>query len=321
MIKAAIAALVLTASAAAAYEWSYSQLVQDVPMTAFESLSAMQTWAVGYETALKNATWQPSTCNLVNPPSIGLGQTVTLTCSFPSGPSLSVKVRTPTAIDAAKPMVVVLPAWGADEPAAVSFQADGYVTVHIKFQDWHTALTALYAANGYLPIWGVIADRIMDQVEPLLPAHDGEAVVSSATGSLVAPFYAMYRTDVRSVVTNGVLLSLDWLRRNYRYAGLPNIWDHAMAISYTPVYLTMLGTPAQWQMGTADGFYPNPLALPASGGFAGAPRGQTVDEVLGQFLVLEKAWDMAEAPIEMAIGPQGHTAVNYAAALAFVAAH
>lgn len=317
----AIALLIIPSSVAVGFDYAYPAGVKDVPLSAFNSASAMGAFASSYRATLTGATWQPGTCTLTNGSVIAPGETRVVSCGFVGGPTLSVKVRAPSIIDAAKPYVAVFPAWGSDEPAALSFVADGYVTVHVKFEDWFDALAPLYNQNGYLPVWGVIADRIMDQVEAILPAHTGEAIVSSATGSLVAPFYALYRSDVRSIVTNGVLLSLDWLRRNYRFDTVPNFWDHGLALSYTPIYLTMAPTPTQWQMGTADGFYPDNTPLAASPHFSGTPRDQTTDEVLGQFLVLEKGWALLGGAAEMHVGSEGHLAVDYSAALAFVAAH
>lgn len=302
-------------------EWVYASGVRDVPLSAFDDCETMSEFVGNYADELKTITWQPGPCNLIGQRPIQPGETRVVSCAFSSGPTLSVTVRAPAVVDPKKPAVTVFPAWGADGPSAVSFANDGYITVLVRFQDWYDALAPLYNQNGYLPIWGVIADRIMDQVNAILPAHEGEAVVSSATGSLVAPFYVLYRADVRVIVTNGVLLSLDWLRRNYRYTAWPNIWDHGLAISYTPIYLTMAHIPTQFQMGRADAFFPNIAPVPGAPSFSGYPRGQMTDEVLGQFLVLQKGWDLMGNKASMFIGPQSHLAVDHPAALAFVAEH
>lgn len=299
--------------------YTYFPNMTDIPVEALFDATAAGNFVSSFRTTLRNATAKASACNAVNTTPIVAGETRNAAFSFPSGPTLNVTVKAPSVIDPDKPVVVVLPAWGGGTGNETDlFLADGYIVVLIRFQDWFTALAPLYNSSGYLPIWGMVADRIMDALEPLLPAHDGEVISSSATGSLVAPFYAMYRSNVKAIVTNGVMLSLDWLRRNYRITGLANIWDHGLVVSYAPIFVTMAPVPVQHQMGTADGFWPNPAPQPASGTFEGVARGQDIVEVFGFYSILESVANNVGQSIELHQGAQGHLAIDYPAALAFI---
>ena len=327
MIRAAfvIALLALALPAhAQQYSYTYRSDAEDVPMSALASGSGLSAWASTFENYARSVTPAIGTCALTDTTPIPAGSVVTRSCAFGSGPTLSVKIRTPTTITASRPAIFVLSAWGvgANETVGAAAAADGYVAVEVSYQDWYSALAPLYPSGGYLPVWGRVAARIMDQVDAVLPAHDGYSVISSATGSLVAPFFVTWRTtQPRAIVTNGVLLSLDWLRRNYRYPGLPNIWDIGYVGSFTPVYLTMAPTPTQWQMGTTDAFWPDLGPLPPSGPFVGTDRGQTSDEAYGQFLVLQRGWSVLGGATTLHTGTQGHLEPDYAAAIAFIAAH
>lgn len=319
-LAALLFALSLTAPAwaQAQYTYAYRTDAQDVPFAALEDGAGFAAWASGFESFAESATPALSVCALTNTAPIPPASTVTRGCAFPSGPTLNVTVRTPTTITPGRPVIFVLSAWGnvQNETVGTQAKADGYVVVEMTYQYWYDALAPLYASGGYLPVWGRAAARVAEQIEPVLPAHSGYAVISSATGSLIAPYFVMWRSQPRAVVTNGVLLSLDWLRRNYRIANVPNMWDLGYVNSYAPVFLTMAPAPVQWQMGSTDAFWPQIAGLPGY-----TLRGQTTDEVFGLFETLDRGWNLLGGDTHIHFGTNGHLEPDYAAAIAFVEAH
>ena len=304
------------ASAQAQHDYAYWADARDIPFAALESGAGIPAWVADFEAYIEGATPAISACAVTNATPIAPASTVTRGCAFPSGPTLNVTVRTPATIAPGRPVIYVLSAWGnvQNETVGIQAKADGYVVVELTYQYWYEALAPLYGAGGYLPVWGRIASRVAEQVEPLLPAHSGYAVISTATGSLIAPYFVMWRSQPRAVVTNGVLLSLDWLRRNYRVG--PNFWDLGYVNSYAPVFLTMAPAPVQWQMGTSDAFWPSTAPLEGH-----TLRGQSTDEAYGLFATLDRGWGLLGGETEIHFGANGHLAPDYAAAMAFVEAN
>lgn len=297
------------------YEYAYRPDARDLSFASIVTGSGYTANASAFKAYIRNATPAISACALTDTSAVLLGATQTRGCAFPAGPTLNVRVRTPAAVTPSRPVIYLLSAWGnaAADTVGSRAQADGYVVVELTYQYWVDALAPLYGAGGFTPVWGRVAALVADQVEPVLPAHTGSAVISSATGSLVAPYFLLWRDPPRAVVTNGVLLSLDWLRRNYRVG--PNYWDLGYVNSYAPVFLTMAPAPTQWQMGTTDAFWPNTAPLP------NASRGQGADEAFGLFSTLERGWTLSGGDADLYLGAQGHLEPDYAAAIAFIAAH
>lgn len=310
-------------SAGNQYDYAYRSTAWDVSYADMSSSSSFSSFKSEMVTKLVSANVLISAGTLTNTTPPALGSTTSYSVSFPSGPTLASLVRIPSSIDSTKPVIYVFSAWGnaANETMGALFQADGYIVVEIQYQSWYAGLSALYTNYGYLPVWGVVAHRVAEAIDQILPSHSGYSIVSSATGSLVTPFFVLYHQTPKAIVTNGVLLSLDWLRRNYRYPGTPNIWDLGYVDSYTPVFMTMACIPMQFQIGTADSFYPDVSPISPSSPYTGSDRGQTLDESYGQYLLLEKSWHLSGTTIELSKTAMGHLEPDYTKALVFIQAH
>lgn len=274
--------------------------------------------------------------NLTNSSPLPLNSFLAKTVSFPSGPTLGIGIRTPAVIDPDKPVIYVLSAWGRVlvETIGAAFQADGYIVVECPYETWYktNVYGGLPATYGYTQLFARSCFRVIEAIEPVLGAHTGNAIVSTATGSLVAPFLAVWLRDAgktpRSMVANGVLLSLDWLRHwNPTGSPVPLFWDinrsNFGTNGFETIWAAIAPIPTQFQMSPQDAFYPGWGPIPPYNGLSGTARGTMTIEVYGMFAMLRDLWAKLGSS-DMVLAPpasNGHLEPDYPAALSFVQAH
>jgi hypothetical protein len=199
----------------------------------------------------------------------------------------------------------------------MSFAEAGYV-VWAPQHLFYKALAPLYDEFDHTLVWAKVESVLLDAIRPHLPQYDQMAIAGLSSGGLTGPTMMAFRSDIKVGVFAGSLLSLDYLRENYRIKGHPNQWDMRMLTSYAPLYMLIAPRPVQWQMGRKDDFFPStsPMA-PKDNWFPGTPRGVMTSEVVGEFLMLKEVWGKMGAPVSLLLHSGGHN-FDFEAGAAFI---
>lgn len=172
---------------------------------------------------------------------------------------------------------------------------------------FYDALPQFRPAHDYHILWTKMESVMLDAALPLIPAHEGTAVVGLSSGGTTGAFLMAYRRDIGVGVFAGSLVSLGYLRENYRVVNHPDQWDVRMLMSYAPVWALIAPRPVQWQMGRRDGFFPRTTPLgPIGSWFPGTRRGVMTTEMVGEFLAMREIWRKAGGDISLSIHDGGH---------------
>lgn len=250
---------------------------------------------------------------------------------FPSGPLIGSLLAVPTIIDPSKPVVVAIhghemPERGTtpwsmfDEGAwAERLVQEGYV-VWAPSHLWYSQLKVFTEqGHSYHLTWVRMLDRILTAAEPQFPSHRGLAVAGLSSGGVSASFLMAYRQDIDRGIFAGSLIGLTYLRENYRIAGHPNNFDVKSLPDYAPIYALIAPRSAQWQFGRTDSFFPGTAPIPpVSTYFPGTPRPVSVQDFMGEWLLIERVWMLGEGRADLHIHDGGHV-FDVSAALEFLA--
>lgn len=345
-IASIIGVLLLVQSASAAsfsdfspWLWQYTTPSYDLTYDAVvEGGATFDTWRSGFKLEYKgmienNAMSLPSPA-IVGAPQQRTGYTLKeIGFPFPSAPTFGTLLAVPDVIDPNKPVIIAIHGHELPERGTTPwnmFNAGywpekwaqaGYV-VFAPSHLWYSQL-AYYQnlGNSHHTTWVMMLSRLLDAVQPFLPAHDGMVATGLSSGAVSASFLMAYRDDISKGVFAGSLIGLTFLRENYRIAGQPNNWDMKHLFDYTPIYALMSPKPVQWQIGRADTFFPRtaPVA-PVSSYFPGLPRPVSTQDFLGEWLLIKRLWEIKGGTPDLYVHGAGHI-FDFDAAKTFVESH
>lgn len=238
---------------------------------------------------------------------------------FPSGPTIPTLLAIPTVVDPKKPVIIAIHGHeiAARGTVPVDMFATGYwperwaqagYIVWAPSHLWYTQLSPLYMqGHSYHVVWVRMLSRLLDASMPFFPAHSGIVASGLSSGAVSASFLMAYRPDIDEGVFAGSLIGLTYLRENYRIQGHPNQWDVKQIYDYAAIYALIAPRSVQWQMGRQDTFFPKTTPVwPSGTAFPGLPRPVSVQDFMGEWLLLDRIWANEGGVAKLFIHPNGH---------------
>lgn len=252
---------------------------------------------------------------------------------FPSSQMFGTLLAVPHVVDLSKPIIIVIHGHEMPERGTTPwsmFDAGywpekwaqaGYV-VFAPSHLWYSQLADYQnLGNSHYTTWVMMLSRLVDGVQPYLPAHTGMVVAGLSSGAVSASFLMAYRDDISKGVFAGSLVGLTYLRENYRIVDQPNNFDMNQLFDYAPIYALLAPKPAQWQMGRRDPFFPSTKPVPPiSTYFPGLPRPVSVQDFLGEWLLIKRLWEIKGGAPDLYVHGAGHV-FDFDAAKAFIETH
>lgn len=346
-LAAAAMALVMAASSVRAaslsdfnpWLWPHTTPSFDLTVDAVLNGGAdFDTWRAGFNPIFKamvdNVPISASTTPVVGAPVQRTGYNLRqIIGKFPGGPDIPTLLAVPDVIDPTKPIIIAIHGHEIPErgtvPASMfnpgywpeKWAQAGYV-VWVPSHLWYTQLAPQIAAgHSHHIVWTKMLSRVLDASIPYFPGHNGMVATGLSSGGVGASFLMAYRSDIDKGVFAGSLISLDYMRENYRIQGHPNQYDVKQIFDYAPIYALIAPKPAQWQMGRQDTFFPKTTAVGPSGtAFPGLPRPVSAQDFMGEWLLMKRVWEIKGGTPDLYVHSGGHI-FDFPAAKTFVEAN
>jgi hypothetical protein len=230
-------------------------------------------------------------------------------------------VGKPAVVDPAKPLIIALHGHEVDhrgEPPVklwldhwwpeAMVQA-GYVVItpsHLPYDQ----LGSLAPNHDYHAVWTKFVWDIVTASMGMpsgMPAFSGMVAAGLSSGGTTASMLMAWRPEISRGVFSGSLLSMEFMRQNYRIPGHPDSWNLRNVYGYMPYYLLCADRRVQWQLGQGDSFYPDHTALaPINPWFPGTDRDVMTTEVLGDYLPVRDAANKLGGVADLLIHSGGH---------------